>query len=228
MRLLVHVEGETEESFVNEVLRGHLLNHGYTSVAARLLGNARQRQRRGGARAWSGVSQEILKHLRQDPGCIATMMVDFYALPATGTKAWPGRKKAADLQGLDKATAVEEALAKDLRRQDPGLRASRFVPFVVLHEFEGLLFSDSQAFAAGICQPSLASELQAIRDRFESPEHINDDPLTAPSKRVLSLYPQYQKPLLGSLAMLEIGLSTVRRECAHFNGWLETLEQLAP
>ena len=41
-RLLVHVEGQTEETFVNEVLREYLVNRGYHSVGARLLGNARQ------------------------------------------------------------------------------------------------------------------------------------------------------------------------------------------
>lgn len=49
-RLLIHVEGETEETFVNEVLRPHLLHSGYARVSARLLGNARQRDRRGGIR----------------------------------------------------------------------------------------------------------------------------------------------------------------------------------
>ena len=42
-RLLVLVEGETEEMFVNSVLEPHLRTFGYIQVAARLLGNARQR-----------------------------------------------------------------------------------------------------------------------------------------------------------------------------------------
>ncbi len=54
-RLLIHVEGETEEAFVNEVLASHLFGFGYTKVSARLVGNARQRDRRGGIRAWSAV-----------------------------------------------------------------------------------------------------------------------------------------------------------------------------
>ncbi len=41
-RLLIHVEGETEETFVNEVLSPHLVSFGYQSVSARLIGNARQ------------------------------------------------------------------------------------------------------------------------------------------------------------------------------------------
>lgn len=59
-RLLIHVEGETEETFVNEVLGPHLYGCGYTQVSARLLGNARQRHRRGGIRAWHAVREDIL------------------------------------------------------------------------------------------------------------------------------------------------------------------------
>lgn len=35
-RLLVHVEGETEETFVNEILAPHLRQHGFDRVSARL------------------------------------------------------------------------------------------------------------------------------------------------------------------------------------------------
>ncbi|MDE2725572.1 MAG: hypothetical protein OXI59_19555 [Gemmatimonadota bacterium] len=35
-RLLIHVEGETEETFVNEILGPHLYACGYTMVSARL------------------------------------------------------------------------------------------------------------------------------------------------------------------------------------------------
>jgi hypothetical protein len=49
-RLLVHVEGQTEESFVKEVLREYLVTKGYDSVGARIVGNARLRRRRGGIR----------------------------------------------------------------------------------------------------------------------------------------------------------------------------------
>ena len=70
--------------------------------------------------------------------------------------------------------------------------------------------------------------MQAIRDAFESPEDINDSPLTAPSKRIEELYPGYQKTLHGPLALLEIGLPALRRECRHFGGWLTRLELACP
>src|SRR5271165_3191219 len=96
-RLLIHVEGQTEEAFVNEVLEEHLRARGYDSVAARIVGNARLRRRRGGIRPWPSVRKDIVNHLKEDPGCIATTMVDYYGLPQQGMGGWPGRARAAGL-----------------------------------------------------------------------------------------------------------------------------------
>src|SRR5690242_17307422 len=113
-RLLVHVEGETEETFVNELLSEYLLGKGYERVSARLLGNSRLRVRRGGIRAWSSVKKDILLHLKQDQQCIATTMVDYYGLPRSGDRAWPGRAKAGSLAFAEKAKVVESALFAEI------------------------------------------------------------------------------------------------------------------
>lgn len=227
-RLLVHVEGETEETFVHEVLAPHLRNVGYTKVSARLIGNARQRDRRGGIRSWAAARRDILNHLKEDPGCLATTMVDYYGLPQTGERAWPGRQAAGNLPFPQKAATVQHALLADVRAgMGAGFDPARFVPYVMMHEFEGLLFSDCERFGEGIGRPDLATDFQAIRDAFSSPEEIDDSPITAPSKRVESLVPGYEKPLLGTLAVLEIGLEAIRAECPHFRAWLEHLEERA-
>lgn len=226
-RLLVHVEGQTEETFVNEVLRRYLLHRGYESVSARIIGNARLRRQRGGIRPWLQVRKDIINHLRQDQGCIATTMVDFYGLPQEGDRAWPGRAAALGASGHQKATVVEEALRNDLADQmGTGFAMIRFLPFVVVHEFEGLLFSDCAAFARAICRPDLEPNFGKIRQGFATPEEIDDSPITAPSKRVEELMPGYNKPLFGALAILEIGLDPIRAECPHFDGWLHRLESL--
>jgi hypothetical protein len=226
-RLLVHVEGQTEEDFVNEVLRDYLVNAGFDSVGARIMGNARLRRRRGGIRPWRPVRKDIINHLRQDRGCIATTMVDFYGLPQEGQGAWPGRADASDLEPHRKASCVEKALLQSLvGKMGNDFDPKRFVPFVVMHEFEGLLFSDCGAFAQGIGQANLESKFKKIRDQFDTPEDINDSPTTAPSKRVEELVPGYEKPLFGALAALEIGLARIRSECPHFDSWLSQLESL--
>ena len=226
-RLLIHVEGETEEMFVNEVLAPHLYSAGWEVVAARIVGNARLRERRGGIKPWSVVRDDIMRHLKEDPGCFATTMVDFYALPQSAGKAWPGRAAAAQLPTAQKAPHVEAQLDADLQQaMGPGFLAVRFIPFVIMHEFEALLFSDCGAFSRGVGRPDLHEALQAVRDSFATPEEINDSPLTAPSKRVEALIPSYQKPFLGTLAALEIGLTRIREECPHFGEWLTRLEQI--
>jgi hypothetical protein len=218
-RLLIHVEGQTEEDFVNEVLRDHLVSAGYHAVGARIVGNARLRQRRGGIRPWPSVRQDIVNHLKDDTECIATTMVDYYGLPAQ----WPGRKEASELVFAQKAPCVEKALLDDLAG---AMDNRRFVPFVVMHEFEGLLFSDCGAFSRAIGRPNLESEFKAIRNQFQTPEEINDSPKGAPSKRVGDLVLGYEKPLFGVLAVLEIGLARIRAECFHFDAWLKRLESL--
>jgi len=223
-RLLIHVEGQTEETFVNEILGPHLYRQ-YTRVGARLMGNARQRDRRGGIRGWSAVCGDIIRHLKEDAGCLVTTMVDYYGLPQTGNRAWPGRDAAGLLPFAQKAYTVESALSGDIcREMGAGFNPDRFIPFVMMHEFEGLLFSDCERFSRGIGRPDLADAFQAVRDEFASPEEIDDSPVTAPSKRVEQLVQVYEKPLLGTLAALEIGLDAIRRECPHFREWLSSLE----
>jgi hypothetical protein len=129
------------------------------------------------------------------------------------------------LRSDDKARTVQEALLESIcvsigASFDP----RRFIPFVVMHEFEGLLFIDCEALGRGIAKPELAPKFQAIRNFFDSPEEINDSPATAPSKRVEQLVPGYEKPLLGTLAILEIGLDKICSECANFRAWVEQLE----
>ena len=223
-RLLVHVEGETEEVFVKEVIAPHLHTIGYSLLSARLLGNARQRKRRGGIKPWVVVRSDILNHLREDPGCVATTMVDYYALPQGGSEGWPGRAEASRLAFPDKARSVEDALLADIQwEMGSGFNSRWFVPYLMMHEFEAMLFSDCGAFALGIGRPDLAPDLQAILDQFSSPEEIDDSPITAPSKRIATLVPGYEKPTMGTLAALEIGLDAISAQCQHFGDWLERL-----
>ena len=225
-RLLVEAEGETEETFVKELLSLHLYNFGYTQVAARQMGNARERFRRGGVRPWPEVRDEILSRLKGDEGIIIATMVDYYGMPQSGPGAWPGRAGAAAL--LSYPNAIEESLLADIAGAMGGsFNPRRFIPYVMMHEFEAMLFSDCAEFARGIGQPDLTQTFQEIRDQFDTPENIDDSPDTAPSKRIEALVFRYRKPVIGIQAATAIGLPAIRAECGHFRGWLERLESLA-
>ncbi len=222
LRLLIHVEGQTEESFVNEVLSEHLIRSGFISVGARRLGNPRRQ--RGGIRSWQSAKWDVVRHLKSDRAALNATMVDYYGLP----QDWPGRTDAPTKTSTrEKAQHVEAAMLADIEGAiGPQLDTRRFVPLVMMHEFEALLFSDPDRFAQEIQRADLSDRFRAIREEFQTPEDINDSPETAPSKRIENLFPRYEKPLFGVLAAIGIGLPAIRRECPHFNDWLNRLEAL--
>ena len=218
-RILIHVEGQTEETFVKQVLAPHLYDQGFHEVSARLMGNAR---RRGGVKPWVSVREGILNHLREDTGRAVGVMVDYYRMPVN----WPGHLEArnATTPG-EMAATIENALSDDISRTlGDSFNPDRFTPYVMMHEFEAMLFSDCEAFARSIGHPDLTSVFQEIRDAFDTPEHIDDSPITAPSKRIQNLVSEYRKPVMGTLATMGIGLEKIREECPHFREWLENLE----
>lgn len=150
-------------------------------------------------------------------------MFDFYGLPAK----FPGKAAAASLPNLaDKQFAVVNALSAWAEEHWGRDIAAKFFPYVQMHEFEALLFSDPKAFALAIGVPRLTDSFLKIRSKFVTPEDINDDPNTAPSKRIAELYPGYAKPSSPVLAVTVIGLETIRRECRLFDNWLLAIEAL--
>ncbi len=147
-----------------------------------------------------------------------------------GGEVWIAELCAACLrsgEGCGRSSADSFALGLSHDRHDSHnglIHLGRFIPYVMMHEFEGMLFSDCKLFADGIGKPQMATQLMAIRSQFDTPEHINDSPETAPSKRIEALIPSYQKPLFGNLAALEIVLEPIRQACPHFRQWLDRLE----
>lgn len=225
-RLLIHVEGRTEQGFVSEILAHHLYRFGYTDVRARIMGQHRERERRGGIKPWPETRNFIVHHLREDPEVLSGIMVDYYGMPQRGDAAWPGRAGASPQ--LQYPNRIEELLSLDISNaMGGGFNPRRFIPYVMMHEFEAMLFSDCNGLARTIGNPDNATAFQAIRDRFASPEDINDSPETAPSKRIAALTPEYQKPLQGVQAVQEIGIDVIRGQCRHFREWLQYLESLA-
>jgi hypothetical protein len=97
---------------------------------------------------------------------------------------------------------------------------------LALHEYEALLFSHPDAFARSLGQPALSHRFQQIRDEFQTPEDINNDPNTAPSKRISGLHRSYKKVIEGTIAARAVGIEKMREECVHFNSWVRKLETL--
>lgn len=210
IRLNLIVEGQTEETFVKKVIAPHLLTEGIYCTPSSL----------SGMRKYSAVKKEINLFLR-DSSAYLTTMFDLYALP-NDFPGWSAAQSITDPR--QKVEELEAAFGLDVSHE-------RFIPYLQLYEFESLLFSDvalTDDEIKSFDHRSRLRDLQKIRNRFDSPEHINDGVQTAPSKRLKSLYPAYDKLVYGVLSVLRIGLPKLRAECRHFNDWLSKLESLEP
>ncbi|MCY4215396.1 MAG: DUF4276 family protein [Flavobacteriaceae bacterium] len=55
-----------------------------------------------------------------------------------------------------------------------------FIPYIQLHEFEALLFFSNVGFEFMYHNRLTIEDLNKIRNRYQNPEEINDNPNTAP------------------------------------------------
>lgn len=219
IRLHIICEGHTEEIFVNELLMAPMMSKGVHLCPAKI----GRPGHKGGNVNFQRLIADVRLRLLRDPCCYCTTFLDYYGLPS----AFPGKAQAdACLKSQDKYQIVSDALLREVERV-LGDAARRFIPYVQMHEFEGLLFSDPEILAESIYMPQLAESFGVIRNQFSTPEDINDSANTAPSKRIEKLFPGYDKPIHPLLAAGEIGLDAIRRECPLFDGWLHQMESLA-
>ncbi len=211
------VEGPTEVLFVNEVLKPYFHEKG-VFVKPFLF------QEGGGVRKYPRSQKEILNTIKSDRSCFCTTLVDFYGLP----RDWPGREDADNHRAyLDKATTVEEALFANIcGRLGSSFDHSRFIPYVQMHEFEALLFSDTSILAESARKSEVSSRLEHILQSFSCPEEINDDYDTCPSRRIKRHIDDYVKAVDGIIAARKIGLAKMRQECPHFDEWITRLEDI--
>lgn len=219
IRMHVICEGHTEEFFVNRILSDYFSQKG-SYLYPSLIGKSGHK---GGNFGYERLLTDLRVRLAGDNKSYCTTFFDFYGLPTN----FPGKQESKTKnKSADKAACLLEELLKVLRAELGEEYLYRFIPYVQMYEFEGLLFSDTQALAKNIAQETLADSFRSIRNQFDTPEEINDSPETAPSKRILKLFPEYNKPLDGLLVASEIGLESIRRECPLFDGWLKQIEAL--
>lgn len=204
-RVIVFCEGQTEETFVNRILSPAFYNR-QIYISARNF---------GGVSRYSGIKKHLTTLCRSDTSAYITTMLDYYGLPSDT----PGMKEKLSGDIYQKVEYVEQCIGDDIN-------AANLLPNLVLHEFEALLFSKPEAFSACGMPHKNVEDLCQIRRKFQTPEHINNSPQTAPSKRILSVYPEYLKIVDGYQVSNEIGLETIRSECCHFDKWMQKLENL--
>lgn len=221
VRINITAEGQTEEAFINQLLAPYLLTKGKLVQTRRLRTSKTQR---GGYTTYGKARYDIVQWLRSEPDAWHTTMIDLYGLRSD----FPGYEAASSL-GIpaEKAMLIQQAWAAELATTEAA--AHRFIPYVQLHEFEALLFTDPAVMEEwlGLNRHLSAGCFEHIVREYPTPEWINDSPLTAPSKRIGALCAGYDKVGEGLLVLEEIGLTRLRESCPLFGEWLTTLENLS-
>ena len=232
IRLNMIVEGQTEETFVRDVLTDHLVSFEVYPYARRVeTGRKRirttsgrgRRVFRGGMTSYLKAKGDILRWIKQEahsPNVFVTTMFDLYALP----EDFPGFGAAmAKPTAAARVQALEEELAKDVS-------FSRFIPYIQLHEFEALVLADPPKLAPRFELQATDRPIQELTALVQCtpPEEIDDGDQTAPSKRIIKAIPEYDgvKSSAGPQIVQAIGLENIRAKCPHFDSWLRQLEAI--
>lgn len=223
---IIHIlcEGQTEQGFVEEVLRPYLIERGVTSVKSIIVSTNKELNACGGMSSYTLVRQDlnVMRKINSDSNYekhIFTTMFDLYALPSD----FPGYKEAdAIVEPYARVNSLEQSFAN-------AVNDYRFIPYIQLHEFEALLFCGIEHLVKIYpkckkpCE-QLTKDLQKVIN----PELIDNGPTTAPSKRIIKAIEgskkyKYNKPTTGKSVTKEIGIDELRAKCSHFNEWIERL-----
>lgn len=172
--------------------------------------------KKGGDVKYDRLKFNIDKLLKRESDILATTFVDFFRLKNDFPNFEEAQKIINKTQRVD---FLEQAIAEDI--DNP-----RFVPYIQLHEFEGLLFAakDGFEFLPDLKQANLDNLLLAVEEKA-NPEELNDGPFTAPSKRLEQLIPGFDKnkPFYGGLIAEVNTINAVLDRCLRFKTWVEIL-----
>ncbi|MBK7377957.1 MAG: DUF4276 family protein [Ignavibacteriales bacterium] len=215
-KVLVLVEGQTEEGFMNRVLGPYLGSKEIylTPTIIKTKREIRGPDHKGGVKSYRQVKRDLAPLLNDTSADIITTMIDYYALPSD----FPGYNLRPAGNCYARVEFMENEFEKDINNP-------KFLPYLQLHEFEALVFaSEDKLPTAFINVPRKIAQVAAVSNSFKSPEEINEGPTSAPSKRLLNIFPDYQKTYHSQLILSQVSIDVLRAKCFHFNAWLLKLE----
>ena len=155
--VIVICEGRTESTIIKNILAPEVALKGVYLHPVRI----GRKRKRGGNVTFDRLASNVRDQLHNNRNTYCTTFVDFYGIDAN----FPGKKEAARKSRLsDKQGIVCDAFADKLAQSLGEGPMRRFIPYVQMHEFEGLLFSDPSQLASAIRRQDLTQQLQGDPD----------------------------------------------------------------
>lgn len=216
-RIIIVCEGQTEQEFCKDVLQP------YFNSKNIYLQHPLIKKSGGGLVSWTVLKKQIENHLVQDKEAFVTTFIDYYGIhDRHGFPDWEASK--AKTNKSDRMSFLEASMHSTINDSIH----HRFIPYLQLHEFEGLLFNDIKVFEDNFRPDEFLNkqELEQTINANPNPELINDTPQNAPSYRLNRLIKGYNKIVYGSILADSIGLIRIRAKSPRFNNWITILENL--
>ena len=214
-RLVIIAEGETEESFVNNILCPFFCSKGiYNSIQC-----FKTKHSHGGMSKYSYIKKDIL-NIIYEKDVVVSMMIDFYRLPSD----FPGFNDLKVTQThQEQANLLETRIKKDLEDSQNQL-FDNFIPYIQLHEFEALVFASISGIDSLFERTEMDyNGLMNVIQQYPNPEDINNHPDTAPSVRLKKLISGYNKVLHGIDIINTVGMAELLEKCPRFKTWIESM-----
>ena len=218
-RLIILVEGETEQEFVNRILAPYLVSKGLNTEIRPIM-----IEKSGGGHGYSNIQHlknTIRLVLNRVDEPIVTTLIDHYGI--NSERKLPGYSNITTANTEKRIQQMEAIINVEIQQIKP---YRFFIPYIQRHEFETLLFSNPEV-GFDLEYDRIKEDVVKLCSGFDSIEDINCTPEGAPSKRIGRIYESHRKKyskVSDAVDIIELtGIESVLEKCPRFKNWVEKL-----
>lgn len=219
-KIFIVTEGQSETNFVNKVMVPYFVSR-CILIPITVVTKADSRRGKvykGGVANYGQIRNTLLKTLssaaNSKNSCVTTMF-DFYRLP-TDVPGVSDAEKISD--PYEKVDIIERKIL-----EKEGYDDNFFFPYIELHEFEAMIFSDVTKLEEAYFDYDLTALKECVKEQ-SNPELINNGEETAPSKRIINCINCFDKANVGVDVLDKIGIENIAKKCRHFAEWMKRIE----
>ena len=217
--LIILVEGETEQEFVNRILIPYLVSRGLNTEIRPIM-----IEKSGGGHGYSNIqhlNNTIRPILNRADEPIVTTLIDHYGI--NSERKLPGYTAITTSDTEERIHQMEDILQAEIQK----IKSYRFfIPYIQRHEFETLLFSNPEV-GFELEHDRIKEDVVNLCSGFDSIEDINCTPNGAPSKRIGRIYESHKRKyskVSDAVDIIELtGIESVLEKCPRFKNWVESL-----
>lgn len=222
--LIILVEGETEQEFVNKILAPYLIEDKGLNTEIRPV----MIEKKGGGHGYSNIEHfknTIRPFLHDTNEPVISMLIDHYGI--NSERKMPGYTSISSSNITERIAQMEEVFNQEVQQIKP---YRFFIPYIQQHEMETLLLANPvEGFS--LEDEKIKDKVIELCNQFESIEEINCTPEGAPSKRLANIYKEESKKydkVIDAVDIIELsgGIPVILSKCSRFTKWIAKIEKM--